>query len=310
MSNPLVTVIITSYNQEDFIGAALESVTGQDYENLEILACDDGSTDETMSVLREWARRDTRVRVVAAEHNTGLSENRNRGLRLRQGELVALLDGDDLMRPGKLRAQVELLETAPEAAGCVHDAEIFRSEDGEKLGLFSQHSGPRGLREGGVELWLDPTYAVLPSTMMFRSGFVPRHLFDARLPFTADWLFSIELFRQGGCVVLEGVYVDYRRHGAQMTTDSARRGFEEGMMIMALVDARYPELVRLTRTMRAALLHGEARRRMRAGDRAGALRYARSAAQSGGLRGHLRLLRQVLEARWGRPPARLTSVPR
>jgi glycosyltransferase involved in cell wall biosynthesis len=308
MDTPLVTVIITSYNQEAFIGPALESVVSQDYENLEILACDDASTDGTLSVLHEWARRDARVRVVSADRNTGLSENRNRGLRIHRGEFIALLDGDDLMRPGKIAAQVNLLELEPTAAGCVHDAEIFQSEDGKKLGFMSQHTGARGLRAGTVELWLNPTYVVLPSTMMFRSRFVPEHLLDTRLPFTADWLFSIELYRQGKCVVLDGVYVDYRRHAAQMTTDSAAKGFEEGMMIMGIVDARYPELARLTASMRAALLYGEARRRFRAGERLSALGYARSAARSGGITGHLKLLENMIDARWRGSPLPHKSV--
>ncbi len=307
MKAPRVTVIVTSYNQEAFIGEALASVVEQNYENMEILACDDASTDGTLEVLQEWSSRDPRVRVLAAEHNTGLSGNRNRGLQVHTGELVALLDGDDLMRPGKILAQVEMLMAHPDAAGCLHDAEIFRSEDREKLGLFSRHAGSRGLREGGAELWLDPTYVVLPSTMMFRSRCIPDHHFDTRLPFTADWLFSIEVFRQGRCLVVDGVFVAYRRHGAQMTADSATRGFEEGMMVMALVDARYPELGALTRTMRAALLYGAARRSVRSHDYSEALRYARSAACSGGFSGHLRLLSQILAARWGRP-ARATPL--
>ena len=186
-------------------------------------------------------------------------------------------------------------------------AETFRSEDGAKLGLFSRHAGARGLREGGAELWLDPTYVVLPSTMMFRSRFVPEHHFDTRLPFTADWLFSIEVFRRGRCLVLDDVYVDYRRHGAQMTVDSATRGFEEGLMVMALVDARYPELASLTRMMRTALLYGEARRSARSGDHARAMEYARSAARSSGIAGHVRLAQRMAAARWGRPTRRMAG---
>lgn len=306
---PKISVIVTSFNQEAFIGDAIASVAGQDYEELEILACDDASTDGTLEVLREWAERDPRVRVLTAEHNGGLSSNRNRGLRAHTGELVALLDGDDLMRPHKLRAQAEALVANPDAAGCLHDAEIFRSEDEAKLGLFSQHAGARGLREGGAELWLDPTYVVLPSTMMFRSQFIPEHHFDTRLPFTADWLFSIEVFRRGRCLVLDDVYVDYRRHGAQMTVDSATRGFEEGLMVMALVDARYPELAPLARMMRTALLYGEARRSARSGDLARAIGYVRSAASSSGAPGHVRLLRRMTAARWGRPAVRPSGGP-
>jgi glycosyltransferase involved in cell wall biosynthesis len=304
MSSPRVTVIVTAYNQEAFIGPAIESVTAQDYQNLEILACDDASTDGTREVLNQWSQRDGRVRVIGSEHNTGLSENRNRGLRGRTGEFVALLDGDDLMRPGKISAQVRALAAEPTAAGCLHDADIFDSETGERLGLFSRRAGARGLREGGAELWLDPTYMVLPSTMMFRSRCIPSHLFETRLTFTADWLFCIEVFRQGRCLVLDQVYVDYRRHGAQMTSDSATKGFEEGLMVMALVDARYPELNPRTQTMRAALLYGEARRRVRSSEPALAVSYARAAARAGGAAAHMRLIGALVRSRWGRPAAR------
>jgi len=138
---------------------------------------------------------------------------------------------------------------------------------------------------------------------MCRSRFIPGHLFDRRLPYTGDWLFSIELFRQGRCLVLDGVYVDYRRHTAQVTRgeESDRRAFEEGMMAMALVDSRYPELFTSARTVRAALLYGEARRHLRSGDRGRALRYARAAAFSGGPSGHVRLIELLVGARWGRP---------
>lgn len=304
---PRISVIVTSYNQEAFIGDAIASVASQDYEDLEILACDDASTDGTLEVLNDWTKRDPRVRVLTAEHNGGLSSNRNRGLRAHTGELVALLDGDDLMRPHKLRAQAEALAADPDAAGCLHDAAIFRSEDGAKLGLFSQHAGARGLREGGAELWLDPTYVVLPSTMMFRSRFIPEHHFDTRLPFTADWLFSIEVFRRGRCLVLDDVFVDYRKHGAQMTVDSAARGFEEGLMVLALVDARYPDLASLARMMRTALLYGQARRCARSGEWRRALSYARSGVSSSGIPGHARLLERMTAGRRGRPAWRRSN---
>jgi hypothetical protein len=85
-----------------------------------------------------------------------------------------------------------------------------------------------------------------------------------------------------------------------MTSDAETKGFEEGLMVMALIDARFPDMVPHTRSMRSALLYGEARRRLRKGDRGQALRYARSAALSSGPAGHIRLLRHMLDARWGR----------
>ena len=96
-SKPLVSVIIPVYNIREYVGACLESVTGQSYKNLEIIVVDDGSTDGSGEVCDEFARRDKRVRVIH-QKNAGLSEARNAGIALARGEWVALIDGDDTVR--------------------------------------------------------------------------------------------------------------------------------------------------------------------------------------------------------------------
>ena len=305
MTQPLVSAVVLSYNQREFIGPAIESVLAQDHPELEVLVCDDGSTDGSHELLREWATRDERIRLDLGDRNLGISANHNRGLNMCRGELITFLDGDDLMLPGKLTAQVRLLEAMPDAAGCVTDAEVFDSETGATLGLFSRrHYGRRGLRRGGVELLFDPTYLTLPSTILFRSRCCPEHGFDTRLRYANDWWFFIEVFRHGSWAVLDEVFVRYRRHAGNITaSDHAERsGFEDGMLVMALVEANYPQLAGMVGSTRAALLYGEARRRVRDGDRAGAMRFVRAGMRAGGVLGNARLARQLAAATLG--PAR------
>ena len=111
---PKVSVIVPIYNQAQFIRETVESVLGQDHPNIELVLSDDGSTDGTSDMLREYAERDpSRVKVVASEQNTGIAGAFNRALDAHTGEYIAWLGGDDVMLPGKLSRQVAALARAP-----------------------------------------------------------------------------------------------------------------------------------------------------------------------------------------------------
>lgn len=292
---------MAAYNEERFLAEAVESVLAQDFADFELLITDDGSTDATPRLAESFAGRDQRVRVLRGERNQGKPFALNRALAVRRGELIAWLDGDDVMLPGKLSRQVQTLDANPDAAGCSHDAEMFQSEDGHVIGRFSEVANGRRLRSGGIELWFDPTYKMLPSATMIRAAHCPAGGFDERLTFTNDWLFDIEVFRHGRCVALDEVLVRYRRHSDNFTTRAEASGasLEEGLMTMGIVTARHPELARRARTMSAAILLGQARRRIARREWKGALSYASAAAGAGGLRGALGIAAAMGRARAG-----------
>ncbi|HXM86821.1 MAG TPA: glycosyltransferase, partial [Solirubrobacteraceae bacterium] len=288
--SPRVSVIMAAYNEERFLAEAVESVLAQSFADFELIITDDGSTDATPRIASSYADREPeRVRVIRAEQNRGKPFALNRALAVRRGELIAWLDGDDVMLPDKLARQVAVLDADPRAAGCSHDAEMFESSDGHVIGRFSQVANGAPLRSGGIELWFDPTYKMLPSATMIRSALCPPNGFDERLSFTNDWLFDIEVFRRGRCIALDDVLVRYRRHSDNFTTRAGASGvsYEEGLMTMAIVIARYPELARRARTMSAAIILGSTRRRVAERQWREALLEAKAAAGAGGIRGIL-----------------------
>jgi glycosyltransferase involved in cell wall biosynthesis len=277
------------HNEERFLAEAVESVLSQSFGDFELLISDDGSSDATPALAHSFAEADPRVRVVRGEHNQGKPFALNRALELRRGELIAWLDGDDVMLADKLERQVAALDADAQAAGCSHDAEMFDSDSGEVIGRFSRVVNGTPLRSGGIEMWFDPTYKMLPSATMIRASLCPPGGFDERLTFTNDWLFDIEVFRRGRCVALDDVLVRYRRHSENFTTRAASSGVsvEEGLMAMAIVTARYPELQRRARTVNAAILLGQARRRAGGREWRTASQYARAALGAGGPTGLL-----------------------
>ena len=94
----MISVIVPAYNIEKYIARCLESICAQTYKDLEIIAVDDGSTDNTGSIMDECAQKDNRITVIHKEHE-GVSAARNAGLDNAKGEYIGFVDGDDCIDP-------------------------------------------------------------------------------------------------------------------------------------------------------------------------------------------------------------------
>jgi hypothetical protein len=140
---------------------------------------------------------------------------------------------------------------------------------------------------------------MLPSATMIRASLRPSRGFEERLTYTNDWLFDIEVFRHGRCIAIDDVLVRYRRHGDNFTTraDQSGTSFEEGLITMAIVTARYPELARRARVVSAAIMLGQARRRALAREWTKAARYGLAACVAGGVSGMIGVVSAVAHAR-------------
>lgn len=106
----LVSVVMPSYNCEAYIGNAIDSVLAQSYQNLELLVCDDCSTDGTRDVVQSYADRDARIKLLVNNKNSGAAVSRNVCIERACGEYLAFLDSDDIWLPGKLEKQLDFME--------------------------------------------------------------------------------------------------------------------------------------------------------------------------------------------------------
>jgi glycosyltransferase involved in cell wall biosynthesis len=109
----MISVITPAYNSEAFIQQAVESVLSQDFQQWEMIVVDDGSSDRTKEIVREFVARDSRIRLIENQHG-GVSTARNTGIELAKYEWIALLDADDVFLPGKLQMQFEAASRDPE----------------------------------------------------------------------------------------------------------------------------------------------------------------------------------------------------
>ena len=121
---PRVSIHCITYQQEAYVAQAIDGVLAQDFHDWELVIADDGSSDRTLAIAREYEHRHPRRIRVLSQVNQNDTGKRNylRGLAECQGEFIAGLDGDDLWSsPTKLRRQVELMESRPEVSACFHD---------------------------------------------------------------------------------------------------------------------------------------------------------------------------------------------
>jgi len=115
VANPLVSVLMTAYNREQYVGAAIESVLASTFTDFELIISDDGSKDNTVAVAKVYQQKDSRVKVHLNESNLGDYKNRNKAASFATGKYIKYLDSDDIMYAHCLQVMTSAMETFPDA---------------------------------------------------------------------------------------------------------------------------------------------------------------------------------------------------
>lgn len=170
---PLVSVIIPTYNRAYCIQKAVQSVLDQEYENMEILVLDDGSTDQTETVIRDLG--DKRIYYHKNPYNCGAAAARNVGIQLAKGEYIAFQDSDDIWLEGKLHQQIKMLEGS--AYGMVYSCVQREFSDG-RVEIFPRNGIQDEAKHGNIYPYLlaesyisAPTVVVRKEILLQIQGF-------------------------------------------------------------------------------------------------------------------------------------------
>ena len=173
-SNPLVSVLMANYNYEKFIGEAIESVINQTYTNLELVICDDGSTDNSVEIIEEYINKDTRIKLIKKENN-GIVSAYNAGYKDCKGDIICLLDSDDYYTATKIEKVVRDFICNPNCG--VHFHRMMRTnENGKPEGKYPLISKiPNGwlahevLKLGGGMANISPTSGISLRKEVFKN---------------------------------------------------------------------------------------------------------------------------------------------
>lgn len=200
-----VSIVLPTYNRAHVLAEALESVFAQTYPDFELIVVDDGSTDETRTVISRF--RDARLRYLQSLINTGCSRAMNRGMDESRGELISFLDSDDLWHRDKLAAEVGFLDAHPGVQAVFSDLEkydgpqyfpSFMRASPAMSKILQGATYPEGivLPQRAMYLCLLQEVPIKPTALTLRRNAVDATgRFNERWPSGSDWDFLIRFAR-------------------------------------------------------------------------------------------------------------------
>lgn len=204
-----VSIIIPIYNGEKYINECLQSVCNQNYKNIEIIIVNDGSIDSSLTICRDWQKKDSRI-IIFNNENHGVSYSRNFGIEKSTGEYLAFIDADDIISFDYILTLVEMIEKNP-----LYDCSIV------SVGAFSKRLKP--FSNGRMNRL--STYETHSALYSYLGGFIAGKLYksdilktnklklDENIAVCEDLLFNVQYLRHCREVVYNtGVKYLYRQH--------------------------------------------------------------------------------------------------
>jgi len=220
IEKPLVSIALCTYNGERFLKMQMDSLLSQDYENIEIVAVDDCSTDRTWSILRDYAAGDSRIRLYQNEQNIGYTRNFEKAISLCNGDHIALSDQDDIWETNK----ISLLKRSIGECIMVYHNSDFIDEQGKRIGRSTMASNWQ-MYEGESCLPLILTNCVSGHATLFKKE-LGKYIFPFAENAYHDWWIAYAAFNVGKVKFIDKVLVHYRQHKNTITDSLCLRNSE------------------------------------------------------------------------------------
>jgi teichuronic acid biosynthesis glycosyltransferase TuaG len=236
MVSPLVSIVIPLFNKEDFIIQTLNSVVVQTYKSWECIIVDDGSTDASPALVKDFFSKHNINYTFLTQVNHGPSSARNLGIKASNGVYVALLDADDVWLPSKLERQVAFMEDNPDINLCLTNYIIFNDDKPRQIKVVRAKNPLTQIKN-----WLNMRGfgGLVESTGLFRRACVNDEiLFDPNMQTTEGLDFTVKWFLNGRIEVFNQLLTLYRISNNQLHKNTEL--IKRNVHIMSL---RYPFLV-------------------------------------------------------------------
>jgi glycosyltransferase involved in cell wall biosynthesis len=233
---PLVSILIPSYNHARFLPACLDSIRAQTFTDREVVLVDDGSKDESVAIARDYAAKDPRIHVHVNGQNLGTYGTEQKALELSKGELVAVMNSDDLWAPEKLERQIALLEKHPEAPYC-YTLGWMVDDEGKVDETEDIHADwPRDELQQPLPYLLYENRILASSVLWRREGL----RFETSCRYSGDWVALLEQSPRGPAVCISDRLSFWRQHEKNTFRLSKLQALEE-IRVRLSIDAAFPK---------------------------------------------------------------------
>ncbi len=209
-----LSIAVTTYNHEKYIAQALDSIYSQDVDfDFEVVIGDDASKDKTVSIIKEYQKKYTNIRLLEQKKNVGYTINFDATLRACLGEYIAIFDGDDIMLPTKLKKQVFFLDNNPDYVMSTHKTRAFNSKTGDTIRYIYP---PKKKEFYNIEDLIKYGSIFANSSKIFRKLAYPKNGIDFNIEKIADWYITVLIASKGKINYFDECLLDYRVHSSSI----------------------------------------------------------------------------------------------
>jgi len=208
--NPEVSVVMSCYNASRWLHKAVDSVLAQTFEDFEFILVDDGSSDETWSIIQSYRDKDRRI-VAISKKNTGQADSRNMAISIARGSWIAILDADDVCRNNRLQMQVDYVRKNRNIA-LLGSGFVEIDENGQAI---MEHQYPNAHQN--LVRRLERLQGFFPHSSSFFQADLFRHLggYKSRVHRAEDWRLMLAMASVGQIGCLSEPLVQIRKHSNQ-----------------------------------------------------------------------------------------------
>jgi teichuronic acid biosynthesis glycosyltransferase TuaG len=227
----LVSVLMNSYNHEKYISEAIDSVLNQTFKDFELVIIDDCSKDNSSKIIKNYQRKDERIRAFFHKKNMGIAKTSNHCLAEAKGKFIAFIDSDDVWVASKLEKQLAILK---------NNASVIVWSEGEiinKKGIpsgktFTQrHFASSKKKSGNIfEELLDHNF-IFGSSLMFKKEYVKDIHYDEQLKYLNDYKFAVNLAKKHPFFFIKEPLAKYRIHGKNTILLDKENWFKDTVLV-------------------------------------------------------------------------------
>jgi glycosyltransferase involved in cell wall biosynthesis len=233
-ANHLVSAIVLSYNQCQFVLETLESVKTQTYKFTELIIVDDCSTDDSVEIIESWLQANSiNCTFIRHKQNQGICKSLNDALAVATGKYVSMVASDDVWLPDKIDRQVEIMESQPDQVGVLYSDAFQINEHGHPSSdmFIASHRNLPAMPQGEVlTVLLEGNFIPGMTTLIRRDCYRKVGLYDETLPWE-DWDMWLRIARHYSFVYSPTPSAKYRYHEKSLSHSNRSRMLKESLKI-------------------------------------------------------------------------------
>lgn len=222
---PFISVLMTAYNAEDYIGLAIQSILDQTYRNFEFIIIEDCSKDSTWEIIEGYAKKDTRINAIKNQKNMKAGGSSNKGLKLCKGKYVLRMDADDWSYADRIEKQINFMEKNPDVV-VSGGSLVVCNQDLKPIGVRHYKISDEDIREEALRLNPIPH----PASIWQREAIKKTNLYPTDRGMSEDYQLTLEISQFGKLGNLDDNLIKFRVHSKSIS--NSKMAFQQKVTLL------------------------------------------------------------------------------